>query len=917
MNIKEISNRHFFFKPAAAKSSVHPVAQRLISTAQSLQRSGINLSVSATALPTRLSTLTAERVLELIPQDRIANTFAIVEFMNHLGTEISPGNYNLSELAAEVAKLPGYIDVNNLTFQNLERFAQKGIRFSDMPSNSREALSSLLEISKKVKIAPEYLLGNLQKATRLMELLHVRRKTINLSTHFSNFQNGYVEIGSAEPLRSTSEELLDRARALDDSGTTFEIYKGSEFRKKFIDLNAGELDSILSDSDGDFKRFIDATLTSEEQRLSSAPELSTINMFTFFKFDKSESKTVSTPPAQQLDNPLRWTKTDLGEALRTMQEGISREAVSVGVIQAGDFEALKTNTDICQKIAQLRDLAGNHGITLPTAKGRKIIHEKMGGLTDDQILFDLYCLSVLKKEGFEHVIDVAIDILQTLKKIENPAPQFHLDEFVSAKLNGEPYYTLFGTQGVVLTNSPIVSALEKLRSLNANLVINVDGNSKPIRDISIADFRRAIIYMGTTFREPHSIQRILAVLEYNVVPEISNLPPKVIDQSRSHDLGQIVEMAIAGIPARYPLRRPWTRISLDNLAFIGSGLEPGIRNCLGCPINAFLGIIIKTAKAFGFDEVLKYEATGCHEVYTGIYPYTGNTLPTLHGVFGGTPSEMLGGLAAKEARLKYARKTAAEIAETLKVLHFGVGGDGGTFDIGFGNLSGLFSRLQKLVGPEYGGQLVQRALYVCYDNEGYQNTGNQFSAATSPGGNTTTYPQGSARPLGSDLRKKPVVEILAAHGIGLSARVNIHRPEHISRVTARALEDGENGAFLHILQPCTTGWKFSADSIAYDLSYMAEEGAIFPPLTIEHGVPYLDMYPTPRNPERAFLDMQARFKHLTGSGQIAKDNLAILLDYYRSEWERNLRLAGFNGEIPGANRFNYLESEHRQPKINV
>jgi len=27
----------------------------------------------------------------------------------------------------------------------------------------------------------------------------------------------------------------------------------------------------------------------------------------------------------------------------------------------------------------------------------------------------------------------------------------------------------------------------------------------------------------------------------------------------------------------------------------------------------------------------------------------------------------------------------------------------------------------------------------------------------------------------------------------------------------RALEDGIDGAFLHFLQPCTTGWKFTAD----------------------------------------------------------------------------------------------------------
>ena len=42
------------------------------------------------------------------------------------------------------------------------------------------------------------------------------------------------------------------------------------------------------------------------------------------------------------------------------------------------------------------------------------------------------------------------------------------------------------------------------------------------------------------------------------------------------------------------------------------------------------------------------------------------------------------------------------------------GGDGGTADIGFGCLSGMFERNDDV-------------LYICYDNEGYGNTGQQYS----------------------------------------------------------------------------------------------------------------------------------------------------------------------------------------------
>ena len=53
------------------------------------------------------------------------------------------------------------------------------------------------------------------------------------------------------------------------------------------------------------------------------------------------------------------------------------------------------------------------------------------------------------------------------------------------------------------------------------------------------------------------------------------------------------------------------------------------------------------------------------------------------------------------------------------------GGDGGTTDIGFGCLSGMFERNDDV-------------LYICYDNEAYMNTGVQRSSATPPAARTAT-----------------------------------------------------------------------------------------------------------------------------------------------------------------------------------
>ena len=63
----------------------------------------------------------------------------------------------------------------------------------------------------------------------------------------------------------------------------------------------------------------------------------------------------------------------------------------------------------------------------------------------------------------------------------------------------------------------------------------------------------------------------------------------------------------------------------------------------------------------------------------------------------------------------------------------GQAGDGGTVDIGFACLSGMFERNDDV-------------LFVCYDNQAYMNTGVQRSGATPPAARTTTTPVWARRP---------------------------------------------------------------------------------------------------------------------------------------------------------------------------
>lgn len=913
----------FFYEPVDKLHLALSMAGEIIARCKSLPR-GVFVLASDAPLPVNIAEITPELLSALVPHKKLPLALGICDFISMLGGEVRKDNYFLETLMEDVEGLPSFTIFARHQLAAFEELKKKGCIFSDLPENLEEGREYLLTLSRELGISLEYLLGNLEKAIRMTRLLGVRNTTINLSMLFHNFKSGFLKVEPAKGKKVHSSQLIERAKALEGKGVHVEIFKGGEFNKNMALVSPKDLDGIFLQTTedyktarDDFRKFADAVLAVEEERLSSPPALLLRDFLGCFRFPAGDRNIVAMPAVVRQDDPLRWRNTELGSALTNLRKKLNWLAVSTGVKTAGGLETLCKDGEIHRQIEEMRAMAGDgYSVTLVSGRGHKKSELKIADLSPEEILFDLYCLAVLEKKRFADVLDTACQILGFIRKLENHEPIVNLDELVSARLAGESYTTLLGTQGLILRNTPLVSALEKLRLLGGKAVLTItteDGNAVPIDKTGVDEFRRAVIVMGRRFRVPRSPERILGIINDKIVPEIFKLPEKVIAPG-PHDLGRIVELALAGIPPRYPLRRPWKKINLDHLVDMGHCLEPGIRNCLGCPVNSLYGLVIKTAQSMSFGEIITYEATGCFEVYSGIWPYTGKKFPSVHGVFGGVPSEMLGGLAAKSARLKHAIKTGAKIPES-RILHLGWGGDGATFDIGFGNLSGLFSRLQKMV-PDGPSPLFQRALYVCYDNEGYQNTGNQYSAASVPGGNTTTNPRGKNRPIGNDIRKKPIVEIIADHGVPLSARMNIYRQEHITRVVGRALEDGDRGSFIHFLQPCTTGWKFVSDSITYDLSRLSEEGGLFSPVTIEHGIPYLEIYPTPRNPGESFLKLQARFKHLLGADTVAKENMERVINYYREEWERNLKLAGFEGEVRDADRLGYLEEEHRIPRIS-
>lgn len=148
------------------------------------------------------------------------------------------------------------------------------------------------------------------------------------------------------------------------------------------------------------------------------------------------------------------------------------------------------------------------------------------------------------------------------------------------------------------------------------------------------------------------------------------------------------------------------------------------------------------------------------------------------------------------------------------------GGDGGTTDIGFGCLSGMFERNDYV-------------LYICYDNEGYMNTGVQRSSATPPAVRTATTQIVGKHPGNAFGQGKDVPLIAMAHGIPYVATATIADLRDLERKVAKAMTF-HGARYIHILVPCPLGWGAkSADTVK--LARLAVETGLFPVFESEYG----------------------------------------------------------------------------------
>jgi len=268
-----------------------------------------------------------------------------------------------------------------------------------------------------------------------------------------------------------------------------------------------------------------------------------------------------------------------------------------------------------------------------------------------------------------------------------------------------------------------------------------------------------------------------------------------------------------------------------------NSLNSGHRTCQGCGEALGARYAIDAAMRACNNQLIAANATGCLEVFSTPYPETSWQIPWIHSLFGNTAAVATGIAAALKVK---GRKEVRVVAQ---------GGDGGTTDIGFGCLSGMFERNDDV-------------LYICYDNEGYMNTGVQRSSATPPAARTATTMPVGAEPGNVFGQGKNLAQIAIAHNIPYVATATVADLHDLEYKVTKAM--GMHGArYIHIFVPCPLGWGAAAhDTIK--LARLAKETGLFAVYEAEHGeVSGVSKIRKPV-PVEEYLKLQRRFAHLFG-----------------------------------------------------
>lgn len=288
----------------------------------------------------------------------------------------------------------------------------------------------------------------------------------------------------------------------------------------------------------------------------------------------------------------------------------------------------------------------------------------------------------------------------------------------------------------------------------------------------------------------------------------------------------------------------------EKLASLEDMVAPGITACQGC--NAEL--TMRTAFQVLGPNTIVALPPGCMggSQTVGWADTTGMKIPVFFPLLDNTAS-MLSGI----------KRYYNRIGRDVNVVAFA--GDGATVDAGFQALSGAAERGENII-------------YICYDNEGYMNTGFQRSSSTSLGAWTSTTPVGPER-KGKMSHKKDMPSIMVGHDIPYVATASPAYIQDFVNKLEKAMKVKNGLAYIHVYNSCATGWGYASDQ-SIDVVRKGVQSRFTPLYEVENGKYKLNIDVKKPIPLRDYLSTMKKYAHLSD------EQVAELQEYVDRKWDK-------------------------------
>lgn len=230
-------------------------------------------------------------------------------------------------------------------------------------------------------------------------------------------------------------------------------------------------------------------------------------------------------------------------------------------------------------------------------------------------------------------------------------------------------------------------------------------------------------------------------------------------------------------------------------------------------------------------------AAGCMTLLS-VYPFTPFRGGWLYTAMASAPAGAQGIRDAMDILIKKKKLPADENVEVVVVT-----GDGSANGMGLSATSGTMDR-----NLDY--------IYLCYDNEGYGNTGQQYSAATPHAAITSTSKVAHGYPG----FKKDLFSIWAAHKPAYVATMIAAEPLDLAKKIEK-LQTMKGPRMLISLAPCPTGWDYDPQ-LSVEIGRLAVQTGVWPLKEYINNKVVHTKIPKQRKPVEEYLKLQGRFKHL-------------------------------------------------------